>query len=1335
MSRLFSTLIAPAVGLLLAVALFSSVPAAQAAGIVISASTVTTSVTSIEISVTTNISSYAYWCVTPNYPLQKFYGVSLPATSTCLAPYANPDFSGNLPNGWIREGGAVTDHSFSVPHLQPNTAYNVALVFADSTNLSNNVPASANRTTRQPLAFSTPPSIGAITFNSATATWATNRDADTRIEYTATPPTWQQERTGAEVIEAVAVSGNNLAVAVGRGGIVYRKTGDDGSWTQNTLPTGDLFGVAVVDNYTAWAVGNSGAIFYSDNGGVTWTMLSTGQAIFWRGVAAPTPTRAVVVGESGKIYRTDDAGTSWSLTTLPTGQFEDVAAGDANMFWAVGESGIVARSTDGGVNWTHQFLPGAGTLLSVSAKNASEAALVNGGGDVYRTTDGGASWQRVFVSGLGLQAVTYAQNGLWALGSGTTVARSVDGVVWTTSSESVLSGAGVLDAAGISPTSVLAVGTAGRIYGYGPGYLSWTVNGLYSQAHPDPAFPNATTMSPLSCVSRHYYSRVASVDDAIPASVLVSTDLEFDTLICPDMDPPTVTITDPAANTVVGAASYTIRGTASDPAGGTGVQSVNVSRDNGATWNPATMLTPQWATWSYGATLVPGTNTIRAEAFDGTPNRDEDGPRTIFYDNRDPVVTINAPYDVNQILSTPVITVSGDATDNTATDSGLANVRVTITQAATTTVLYDQALPAYPASHPWSVTPTLQPGANTLTVTAVDRAGRSGATGTRTVVLTFDNGDPSVSFNATDGQCGKTSPFVFSGDVVDASGVNSIALELNGVPVPAANVTISVVNATTKHFSSALPLVDGTNHVFVIAQDNAGNSVTQPAAPGFVLKYDSTAPVATIVPALPALVSNPTLHVQGTGSDGGFSCGLGTVELRVGQPAPASPGVYGATSGTPANWSKDVTLTSGDNLVQARISDLAGWLVETAPVTVTLDNNNPRVFITPPADTNVSTTPFTLSGTADDNVSLQSLVLSPDTALPAVPVGTVTPALPTLPSAVTWSHDVPLHNGVNHVTVTVTDNVGLTGVARIDVTYTAPDSTPPVISEAGATSAPDCVNGQIYIIFSWKTDEPADSFAEWGPTNAYGTSLTRDAVPPGTLVHNVRAQPVNARQIYYYRIRSADALGNSSDFTGQITSDDVCDTTQPTVTIDDPPPGNVSGTVNVRVTATDNRAISEIAYTIDGTVRGTSLSCVSELVPTTCTRGFQWDTTQETNGPYAIEATAKDPSGNIGSGGPVNVTVDNDVTPPIVSGVILVTKGENPDGTWYAVIAWTTNEDATSRIDYGLENLADGSYAYTAHLEDSTPVQSHSLRLDGLLTNQRYHYQVSSCDSVGNCGH
>ena len=82
-----------------------------------------------------------------------------------------------------------------------------------------------------------------------------------------------------------------------------------------------------------------------------------------------------------------------------------------------------------------------------------------------------------------------------------------------------------------------------------------------------------------------------------------------------------------------------------------------------------------------------------------------------------------------------------------------------------------------------------------------------------------------------------------------------------------------------------------------------------------------------------------------------------------------------------------------------------------------------------------------------------------------------------------------------------------------------PDTDPPVISGVGATPSYDSAT------IVWTTDEAATSVVDYGTTTSLGTTETGSGY---ALSHSMELTGLDAETTYYYRVRSADASGNSS---------------------------------------------------------------------------------------------------------------------------------------------------------------------------------------------------------------
>ncbi|MCC7382839.1 MAG: PHB depolymerase family esterase [Deltaproteobacteria bacterium] len=181
-------------------------------------------------------------------------------------------------------------------------------------------------------------------------------------------------------------------------------------------------------------------------------------------------------------------------------------------------------------------------------------------------------------------------------------------------------------------------------------------------------------------------------------------------------------------------------------------------------------------------------------------------------------------------------------------------------------------------------------------------------------------------------------------------------------------------------------------------------------------------------------------------------------------------------------------------------------------------------------------------------------------------------------------------NGTVNITVTASDNVG---VARVEISINGQ-------LKSTVTAAP--------YRFSWNTS-----------TEANGS--------------------------YAIRAVAFDAAGNSStdDDTRVEVTGGVSDTTPPAVNVVAPVSGaNISGTVSIRVDATDNLGVQRVEVLIDGSVAG-------QLTASPYT--YSWDTSAVASGTHRIGARAVDAAGNETTDDDTSVTVQmaGDTTAPTVN--------------------------------------------------------------------------------------
>jgi len=127
-----------------------------------------------------------------------------------------------------------------------------------------------------------------------------------------------------------------------------------------------------------------------------------------------------------------------------------------------------------------------------------------------------------------------------------------------------------------------------------------------------------------------------------------------------------------------------------------------------------------------------------------------------------------------------------------------------------------------------------------------------------------------------------------------------------------------------------------------------------------------------------------------------------------------------------------------------------------------------------------------------------------------------------------------------------------------------------------------------------------------------------------------------------------------------------------------------------------------------------NISCDGLLVnKTVLPMGINW-----------INLSVNDSVGNVGTGSfYISVSTQRDVFVPIIYNITIAYPSISS-----AILSWLTNEVSDSRIIYGI-NSSLSSTSYSA-----TQLVSHSFNLDNLLNNTQYFFNISSCDSSGNCG-
>ena len=303
-------------------------------------------------------------------------------------------------------------------------------------------------------------------------------------------------------------------------------------------------------------------------------------------------------------------------------------------------------------------------------------------------------------------------------------------------------------------------------------------------------------------------------------------------------------------------------------------------------------------------------------------------------------------------------------------------------------------------------------------------------------------------------------------------------------------------------------------------------------------------------------------------------------------------------------------------------------LVEVLPNLVA-DTTPPTVSVTAPANgATVNGAAVSVTATASDNVGVVGVQFKLDGAN----LGAEATASP---YTISWN-TTTTGNGSHALTAVARDAAGNTTTSTaVNVTVNN-DTTPPTVSiTAPANGA--IVSGTAVAITASASDNVGVAGVQFKLDGAnIGAEVT---TAPYTIAWN---STMTADGAHALTAVARDAAGNTATSTAvNVTVRN--DTTPPTVTISAPAAGaTVSGTaVSITATATDNVGVVGVQFKLDGA----NLGAEDTAAPYT----ISWNTTATGNGAHALTAVARDAAGNSATSAAVNVTVNNDTTPPTVT--------------------------------------------------------------------------------------
>jgi hypothetical protein len=280
-------------------------------------------------------------------------------------------------------------------------------------------------------------------------------------------------------------------------------------------------------------------------------------------------------------------------------------------------------------------------------------------------------------------------------------------------------------------------------------------------------------------------------------------------------------------------------------------------------------------------------------------------------------------------------------------------------------------------------------------------------------------------------------------------------------------------------------------------------------------------------------------------------------------------------------------------------------------------------------------------------------------------------------------------------------------VVQLIVNDTALNSDPATVTITTRNSRPVANAGRDQNLYSGSSvtlDGSGSSDADSDPLTFVWSLTTRPDGSSATLSSTTAVNPeftADLPGVYVVQLIAQDGFVNSDPDTVTITAT-LLDTVAPVVTITSVTP-SVSPTNQTTMVLTWTVSEGTEVVTLDGVVipqrSGDMLSGL-------------------TNGPHTLEVTATDVAGNSGI---ASYSWSVDTVPPEATYIAVTTTSVT------ATISWTTNEAATTKLNWGI-----GSDTSRTVPEDNVFVTSHSIKLTGLPSNTTFSYIVGGRDRAGN---
>ncbi len=335
----------------------------------------------------------------------------------------------------------------------------------------------------------------------------------------------------------------------------------------------------------------------------------------------------------------------------------------------------------------------------------------------------------------------------------------------------------------------------------------------------------------------------------------------------------------------------------------------------------------------------------------------------------------------------------------------------------------------------WSTAVTLKSGLNKITVSATDYAGNIAAS---TLTVTYNSGTPPVIAIFTPTSQGT---YTTTSSTLKLAGGASGSPALSRITWTNDRGGDGIANGTASWSIKEITLQPGSNRISVTAWDTAGNS-TEAVIAVTCNGADTESPKLTITSPAPSPSHSTTAAIVKVG--GWASDNVGVTQIVWSN----SRGGSGVAVGT-ASWSIDTNLQPGSNELTITARDAAGNITS-ARLSISYAPEagiNPTVAISSPTPLNSYTTSngtLDLSGSATSLTEIVQVSWANDRGGSGIASGTTS-----------WSISaISLTIGINNLTLTARDGLGVETTTTLGVVYAPPDVTSPTMEITAPTSSP-----------------------------------------------------------------------------------------------------------------------------------------------------------------------------------------------------------------------------------------------------------------------------------------